>query len=136
MSLKLSKYNVYSLSYKLFFSFSDTFGNNIDNIKYIGNVVADLLPSTQKTKYCFELVEQGLVVTINSTVNIDIPKLVNRVKTHSSKRFYIDHPVLLNREGIKSLWRRGYFLTTLGEKMSAEEGFSLLKSKKIQLIGE
>ena len=133
MSTKPSKYNAYQLSYRLFFSFSDTVSLPVGGLELINKVMVALLPSSQRTLYQVAVSPEGAMITINSINDIDMPKLVNRLKTHSSKSFFLQcidtERDLLSR----SLWKRGYLLTTQGHDVDAEEGFSLLKSKKIQL---
>jgi hypothetical protein len=134
MHFKPSKYNAYRLSYRLFFSFSDTVSLSIGGLEDINKIMVALLPTSPRTLYQVAVFSQGAMITINSVNDIDMPKLVNRLKTHSSKRFFLQDVDIYGELKGRSLWGRGYLLTTQGSDVDASEGFSLLKSKKIPLM--
>lgn len=134
MPFKVSKYNAYRLSYRLFFPFSDTDGVPHGGLDKINEIMVGLLPCSLRTIYDVEVLSQGAVITINSINDIEVSKLVNRVKTHTAKQFFLLHPEFDDEDKSRSLWKRGYLLTTQGKLVGADEGFSMLKSKKIPLM--
>lgn len=133
MQLRVSKYNKYQLSYRLFFPFSDTVSVTSFGLAKINEIMTALLPCSLRTIYEVDVFSQGATITINSINDIEMSKLVNRVKTHTSKQFFLLYPEFDNDNKSRSLWKRGYLLTTQGKTVGAKEGFNMLESKKIPL---
>lgn len=128
----VSKYNSYRLNYQLFFSFEEFVSDAIDRINDISYIICNLLPNTSRATYHVDVVEDGVAITITTISEVDIPKLVNRLKTHSAKQFFLKNKGR-GEQVNRKLWTRGYLLTTSGPLMDTHEGFEMLRAKNVQL---
>lgn len=124
MIRKTSKYNAISLSYQLLFSFSENHGVIETQLMQLYHIMIALISSSGNTNVSVEVHTLGVEVYFSTTEFLDIPKLVNRLKTHSAKQLF----AITGKTGEK-LWSRGYSIRTVGEPLDVNVGFDLLRQK-------
>ncbi len=123
MTRKTSKYNAISLSYQLVFSFSESHSVMESQLMQLHHIMIALI-SSGNTNVSVDVHPLGVEVCFSTTEFIDIPKLVNRLKTHSAKQLF----AITGKTGEK-LWSRGYSIRTVGEPLDVNVGFDLLRQK-------
>ncbi|WP_347237664.1 transposase [Ewingella americana] len=119
-----NRYNLFNIRIQLIFAFSSPLSVQARDRQLLSEIIPRCCKSSAFSIEQITLLSEGVEIQLTMSPEMEIPMLVNTLKTHSAKQ-------LGEQMGVKKngLWLRGYVAHSFGDMPEAQKNLSALMAK-------